>query len=255
MLLRRATALPKTLQNLRLFSPAATALASEEIVYPQLTYLPGFPTPDPKYDETIMAVPRSESGKRIAALERKAGRLPSIIFEQADGEHGGNKRLVSVETNQIRKLVNQCGLSFFLSRLFDVEVRPELGCGEIIEKVRALPRLISFHPRTDAPMNVTLLRAPPGALLKIDVPLVFIGDDVSPGLKKGGSLNTIKRTVKYLCPAEIIPPYIEVDLSELDVGQKLATGDLKVHPALTLLLGKDEPVVKIAGGRVTDQKK
>ncbi|CAA7047639.1 unnamed protein product [Microthlaspi erraticum] len=71
----------------------------------------------------------------------------------------------------------------------------------------------------------------------------------------GGSLNTIKRTVKYLCPAEIIPPYIEVDLSELDVGQKLATGDLKVHPALTLLLGKDEPVVKIAGGRVTDQKK
>ena len=48
----------------------------------------------------------------------------------------------------------------------------------------------------------------------------------------GAYLNTIKRTVKYLCPADIIPPYIDVDLSELDVGQKLLMQDLKVHPAL-----------------------
>ena len=74
-------------------------------------------------------------------------------------------------------------------------------------------------------------------------------------LSAGASLNTIKRTVKFLCPAEIIPPYIEVDLSHLDVGQKLVTGDLKVHPALKLIKSKDEPVVKIAGGRVSDQQK
>ncbi|KAF8077093.1 hypothetical protein N665_1062s0013 [Sinapis alba] len=256
MLLRRATALPKTLQNLRLYSPAATsALPLEHTLETQLEYLPGFPRPDPKHAETILAVPRSDSGKNISAKERKAGRVPSIIFEQEDGQHGGNKRLVSVQTNQIRKLVTHMGYSFFLSRIFDVEVRSEIGSDEVVEKVRALPRSIHLHSGSDAPLNVTFIRAPPGTLLKVDIPLVFIGDDVSPGLKKGASLNTIKRTVKFLCPAEIIPPYIEVDLSHLDVGQKLVTGDLKVHPAIKLIKSKDEPVVKIAGGRVSDQQK
>ncbi|CAD5328833.1 putative ribosomal protein L25 [Arabidopsis thaliana] len=269
MLLRRAKTLPKTLQNLRLFSPAANAaLSLDHIQETQLTYLPGFPRPDPKHAETILAVPRSVSGKSISAKERKAGRVPSIIFEQEDGQHGGNKRLISVQTNQIRKLVNHLGYSFFLSRLFDVEVRAEIGSDEVIEKVRALPRAVKspffsllklikihLHSGTDAPLNVTFIRAPPGALLKVDIPLVFIGDDVSPGLKKGASLNTIKRTVKFLCPAEIIPPYIEVDLSQLDIGQKLVMGDLKVHPALKLIKSKDEPIVKVAGGRVTDTQK
>lgn len=145
MLLRRATTLPKTLQNLRLYSPAATAaLALDHTQETQLTYLPGFPRPDPKYAETILAVPRSVSGKSISAKERKAGRVPSIIFEQEDGQHGGNKRLVSVQTNQIRKLVTHLGYSFFLSRLFDVEVRAEIGSDEVIEKVRALPRAVKF---------------------------------------------------------------------------------------------------------------
>lgn len=71
----------------------------------------------------------------------------------------------------------------------------------------------------------------------------------------GSYLNIIKRTVKFLCPPDIIPPYIEVDLSELDVGQKLVTGDLKVHPALKLFQRKDQAVVKIMGARVSDQKK
>jgi len=143
MLLRRAKTLPKTLQNLRLFSPAANAaLSLDHIQETQLTYLPGFPRPDPKHAETILAVPRSVSGKSISAKERKAGRVPSIIFEQEDGQHGGNKRLISVQTNQIRKLVNHLGYSFFLSRLFDVEVRAEIGSDEVIEKVRALPRAV-----------------------------------------------------------------------------------------------------------------
>lgn len=78
---------------------------------------------------------------------------------------------------------------------------------------------------------------------------------MSPGLKKGAYLNTIKRTAKFLCPADVIPPYIDVDLSELDAGQKLVMGDLKVHPTLKLLQSKDEPICKIMGSRVSDQQK
>lgn len=68
-------------------------------------------------------------------------------------------------------------------------------------------------------------------------------------------MNTIKRTVKFICPADVIPPYIEVDLSELDGGQKLLMGDLKVHPALKLVQSEHAPVCKIMGARVSDQQK
>ncbi|KAF7819249.1 Ribosomal protein [Senna tora] len=240
----------------RHFSQAAAAVVHQEpLDLAPYTYLEEFPKPDPKYAETILAIPRSTSGRIVSAKERKAGRVPGIVFEQEDGQHGGNKRLISVRTNQIRKLVNHLGRSFFLSRLFDLEVRAEFESEEIVEKIRVLPRLLHLHASTDAPLNVTFIRAPSDALLKVDVPLVFRGEDVSPGLKKGASLNTIKRTVKYLCPADIVPPYIDVDLSELDVGQKFVMGDLRVHPALKLLQSKDEPVCKIMGQRVSEQRK
>ncbi|KAL6986334.1 hypothetical protein U1Q18_019701 [Sarracenia purpurea var. burkii] len=240
--------------RLRYFTQSAAAVLAPEREVP-LTYLEGFPTPDPKYSEIIRAVPRANSGKIIAAKERKVGRVPSIVFEQEDGQHGGNKRLISVQTNQIRKLVNHLGRSFFLSRLFDLEVRPDFDSDDVIEKVRVLPRKIHLHAGTDAVLNVTFIRAPSHALLKVEVPLLFRGEDVSPGLKKGAYLNIIKRTVKFLCPADVIPPYIDVDLSELDVGQKLVMGDLKVHPAVKLIQSKDEPVCKIMGSRVSDQQK
>ncbi|KAK6137359.1 hypothetical protein DH2020_028901 [Rehmannia glutinosa] len=255
MLIRRAAALSSTAISYHLRRLSTAALLQEVDTPPEFAYLDGFPKPDPKYDETIYAIPRAISGKNIAAKERKAGRVPSIVFEAEDGQHGGNKRLISVQTNQIKKLVNHMGRSFFLARLFDLEVRPEIDSGEIVEKVRVLPRKLHLHAGTDAVLNVTFIRAPSSAWLKVDVPLVFRGDDVSPGLKKGSSLNIIKRTVKYLCPADIIPPFIDVDLSELDVGQKIVAGNLNVHPALKLLRPKDEAVVKIMGARVSDQRK
>ncbi|KAG6506176.1 hypothetical protein ZIOFF_031494 [Zingiber officinale] len=95
-----------------------------------LEYLEGFPRPDPKHSETITAIPRDKSGKNISSKERKAGRVPSIVFEQEDGQHGGNKRLISVQTKQIRKLVDHLGRSFFLSRLFE-----QLGLGTRIRNV------------------------------------------------------------------------------------------------------------------------
>ncbi|GAV85092.1 Ribosomal_L25p domain-containing protein [Cephalotus follicularis] len=246
--------------HLRFFAHLATApLLEQEILTTTtsalLTYLDDLPKPDPKHAETILAIPRTASGSGISVKERKAGRVPAIVFEQEDGQHGGNKRLISIQANQIRKLVNHMGRSFFLSRLFDLEVRPEFGSDQIVEKVRVLPRQIHLHAGTDVPLNVTFIRAPTDAWLKVEVPLVFRGEDMSPGLKKGATLNTIKRTAKYLCPADVIPPYIDVDLSEMDVGQKLVMGDLKVHPALKLIQPKDEPVCKIRGGRVSDQQK
>ncbi|KAJ6946167.1 50S ribosomal protein L25 [Populus alba x Populus x berolinensis] len=251
---QRLTLTTKTLHrhhNHCFFSQAAAAII-EEPPSIETTLLDGLPEPGPL--ETIFAIPRSDSGKNVSAKERKAGRVPSLVFEREDGQHGGNKRLISVKQNRIRNLTNELGRPFFLSRLFELDVRPQFESDEVIEKVRVLPRAVHLHAGTDEPLNVTFIRAPSHALLKVDIPLVFRGEDISPGLRKGAYLNTIKRTVKFVCPADLIPPFIDVDLSELDVGQKLLMGDLKVHPALKLVQSKDLPVVKISGGRASDKK-
>uniref|UniRef100_A0A803LWB7 Large ribosomal subunit protein bL25 beta domain-containing protein n=1 Tax=Chenopodium quinoa TaxID=63459 RepID=A0A803LWB7_CHEQI len=120
------------------------------------------------------------------------------------------------------------GRSFFLSRLFDLQVKPDFDSDDVVEHVRVLPRKLHMHAATEAILNVTFIRAPPDALLK---------------------------SVKYLCPADIIPPYIDVDLSEMDAGEKMVMGDLNVHPALKLIQSKDEPIVKIMGARVSELKK
>ncbi|KAB1226645.1 hypothetical protein CJ030_MR1G027472 [Morella rubra] len=142
MFLQR-TVLSKSL-HLRRYSQSAAAAALEHEPVVQLSHLEGeFPRPDPKYAETIVAIPRSKSGTSISTKERKAGRIPSIVFEQEDGQHGGNKRLISVQTNQIRKLVKHLGRSFFLSRLFDLEVRAAgFDSDDVVEKVRVLPRKV-----------------------------------------------------------------------------------------------------------------
>uniref|UniRef100_A0A2P2IRV9 Uncharacterized protein n=2 Tax=Rhizophora mucronata TaxID=61149 RepID=A0A2P2IRV9_RHIMU len=238
----------------RLLSQSSAAARIEELeLDAPLTYLEGFPRPGPL--DTVIAVPRAASGSSISVRERKAGRVPSIVFEQEDGQHGGNKRLISVQTNRIRNLVDKYGRYFFLSRLFNLEVRQDFGSDVVVEEVRVLPRLLHLHAATDNPINVTFMRAPSHALLKVDVPLVFRGEDISPGLRKGNYLNTISRTAKFLCPADIIPPYIEVDLSKLEVGQKILMGDLKVHPALKLIQQEDFPVCKIMGSRVSEQRR
>lgn len=134
------------------FTPLSTAAAAaiapaddDPLAHlsPPYHYLEGFPRPDPKHNETILAIPRSKSGTSISTKERKVGRVPSIVFEQENGQEGGNKRLISVQTKQIKKLVDHLGRSFFLSRLFELEVRSNFGeDGEVIEKVRALPRKV-----------------------------------------------------------------------------------------------------------------
>ncbi|OEL36392.1 hypothetical protein BAE44_0002590 [Dichanthelium oligosanthes] len=150
MLLRRPLQ-TLTLPFLRrhLSAAAAEALVSPadihaaDPLFPPYDYLPGHPRPSPKHDEVILAVPRASSGRHVAAKERKAGRVPAIVFEQENGQEGGNKRLVSVQSKQIRKLVDHLGRSFFLSRLFRLQVWSEhAGQGELIESVRVLPRKV-----------------------------------------------------------------------------------------------------------------
>lgn len=86
----------------------------------------------------------------------------------------------------------------------------------------------------------------------MDLPLIFIGEDACPGIRKGGYIYTMMRTVKYRCPGNAIPNGIEVDLSTLDMGEKILLRDLRVSDKLTLVK-KDSslPVCKVMGSRAS----
>lgn len=215
--------------------------------------LPDLPVPDPDLAEVIRAIPRDGDGKIIAKRERKAGRVPGVVYSLEDGENGGHKQLISVETKQIARLLKRVGYSFFLSRTFEMEVRPEMDSEVIISRERVLPRSIHLHAGTDAILNATFIRAPPEAVIKVDVPLVFRGKDACPGIRKGGYLNTIKRTVRFKCPADHIPPYVEVNLGDLEIRDKVLLRDLKVHPSVRLVSLDDSlPICKVMGTRFVE---
>ncbi|KAK7256031.1 hypothetical protein RIF29_29463 [Crotalaria pallida] len=74
-----------------------------------------------------------------------------------------------------------------------------------------------------------------GMELKVDVPVIFKGEDVCLGIKKGGILNRIRPSLKYLCPSEHIPSKIEVDVSKLDIEDRIFMRDIEIHPSLKLL--------------------
>lgn len=202
--------------------------------------------------EVIQAIPRERAGRFFASKERKSGLVPSVVFEQEENglDAVRRKRLLSVERDQIHGLVNKIGQEFFLSRTFELEVLAGPRSSHLLERGRVVPRKVHRRPGTEEILDVVFVWAPKHAKLKVDVPLVFKGEDVCPGLRKGGYLNTIKKTIEYLCPADLIPPYIDIDLSNLDIGEKLHVRDVNVHPSLKLLSGDDSfPICKIMGTR------
>ncbi|KAJ7571177.1 hypothetical protein O6H91_01G153000 [Diphasiastrum complanatum] len=140
------------------------------------------PSPSPR--EVLWAIPRVDSGSIISGKERKAGRVPSVVFEQENGHLGGNKQLISVNTKQISRILKQIGVSFFHSRLYDLEIHSQAEGGEVLSKEVVLPRLLHLHAGTDEILNVTFIRAPPHARLRVNVPLVYLGEDACPGIRK-----------------------------------------------------------------------
>nr|GEZ38137.1 ribosomal protein L25/Gln-tRNA synthetase, anti-codon-binding domain-containing protein [Tanacetum cinerariifolium] len=134
-------------------------------------------------------------------------------------------------------------------------IRAGSGSTALLESGNVLPIKVHRDPETGKLLNLVFVWADEGTELKVDVPVVFKGEDVCPGLKKGGFLNKIRTSLKYKCPSEHLPQKIEVDISNLDIGDKVFMQDVKVHPSLELL-SKNEtlPVCKIVAAKLDSSK-
>ncbi|KAL6220443.1 hypothetical protein ACLB2K_008199 [Fragaria x ananassa] len=186
---------------------------------------------------TIQAIPREFTGNRISAKDRAQGRIPAVVFAQPPPEHSpkptgrsiARKHLLTTERKQIQAILNSVELPYFCSTTFPLQIRAGSGSSVLLESGKVLPVKIHRDEESGKILNLVFVWADEGSELKVDVPVTFKGEDVCPGLKKGGHLNKIRTSLKYLCPAEHIPPKIEVDISNLDIGDRVCLPDVKIN--------------------------
>jgi large subunit ribosomal protein L25 len=89
------------------------------------------------------------------------------------------------------------------------------------EKIRAIARDYQLDPVSEQPVHVDFMRVVPGSQLRIDVPVQFINEGISPGIKRGGVLNVVRHTISVICPADAIPERIVADVGTLDINDSL----------------------------------
>jgi large subunit ribosomal protein L25 len=137
--------------------------------------------------------------------------VPAVIY-------GGKQEpnLIALEPRAVLRELHRAG---WQSRLY------ELNTGG--EPVRALIRGVQFHPVTDTPLHVDFQRLVAGERVKVQVPVHFENDGISPGLKRGGVLNVVRHAVEVYCDSDNIPDQFIADLAPLDFNDNVRWHDLK----------------------------
>ena len=114
-----------------------------------------------------------------------------------------------------------------------------------------LPREVIYDVITDEPIHVDFLRVVPGVKIRIEVPVEFINHEKSPGLKRGGVLNIVRRKVELNCPSEKIPENLTIDLEGVDIGESFKISSIKLNPEVTpTIQGRDFVIATLAAPTV-----
>ena len=159
------------------------------------------------------------------------GNVPAIVY----GGSEKNQKIYLSKKN-IKNLIEK---ENFLSNIISINLD---GKSENV-----LPKEIVWDPITDEPIHIDFLRIVKGAKVILEIPVKFINIEKSPGLKRGGVLNIVRRKVELKCPAENIPTELVVDLDNLDIGSSIKISSIKLPENVTpTIQGRDFVVATVA---------
>ena len=166
---------------------------------------------------------------------RNNGEVPAIIY----GGKEDNQR-ISISKKILKSLIEK---ENFLSNILSINIDGKTQ--------NVLPREVKYHIISDEPTHVDFLRVLPGVKIKIEVPVNFINHDKSPGLKRGGVLNIVRRKVELNCPSEKIPENLTIDLEGVDIGESFKISFIKLDPEVTpTIQGRDFVIATLAAPTV-----
>ena len=154
---------------------------------------------------TLPAELRERAGKGASRELRRNGRVPAVIY-------GGNEEPTPIHIEE-RVLRRQLDTGHFMNSIVMVEVNGK--------PVRTIPKDVALHPVTDRPLHADFLRLSKDAKIQVAVPVVFVNEEESPGLRKGGVLNVVRHELELVCESDRIPDEIALDVTGLDVGDSI----------------------------------
>ncbi len=179
---------------------------------------------------TLSAEARTMIGKGASRSLRREGRVPAVIYGNNEAPHG-----IHLEEKALMKALHT---GHFMNSVVMVEVGGQ--------SVRTLPKDVSFHPVSERPLHVDFLRISEHAKVTVDVPVHFINELASPGIKRGGVLNVVRHELEMVCDAAEIPDQIDVDLTGYEVGDSIHISNVKLPSgAVSAITDRDFTIATI----------
>tara|TARA_B100000941_G_scaffold268279_1_gene224800 strand:+ start:3 stop:746 length:744 start_codon:yes stop_codon:yes gene_type:complete len=187
---------------------------------------------------SIQATIRDTKTKGQVNDLRSKGNVPGIIY---GGEEPNEK--ISITTKELKNLINKKN---FLSNVISINLDGK--------EQKVLTRSIAFDSVTDEPIHFDLMRIVKGGKIILEIPVKFINKDLSPGLKRGGVLNIVRRKVELRCPAENIPNELVVNLEGLDIGTSIKISSINLPENVTpTIQGRDFVIATVAAPTVVKE--
>ncbi len=180
----------------------------------------------------LKATARAKSGKGAARQARRDGKVPAVIY-------GDNKTPEIVDLDY-KELWKQVLKGHFTSTVMKVDVG---GTQHLV-----IPRDLQLDPVRDTPLHVDFLRIGKDGMIRVGVPVKFVNEGASPGLKRGGVLNIVRHDIEVFTPYNKIPAYFEIDLTGLEIGRSVHISAVKMPDGVSpTIRGRDFTVATIAG--------
>ena len=154
----------------------------------------------------LAAEMRDRAGKGASRAVRRTGRVPAVIY-------GAGQPAVTIHVEE-KLLVRQLSTGHFMNSVVELEI--DGG-----KAIRTLPRDVQFHPVSDRPIHVDFFRLSGNSVITVEVPVHFVDEDKSPGMKRGAVLNIVRHELQLDCPSNAIPDQIEISLAGRDVGDSI----------------------------------
>ena len=186
----------------------------------------------------IQATIRNTKTKGELNTLRKGGDVPGIIY---GGENENEK--ISLSKKEVKNLINK---ENFLSNVISIKLNEK--------EQKVLPREITFDTISDEPTHIDFLRIVKGSKIILEIPVRFINNELSPGLKRGGVLNIVRRKVELKCPTDKIPNELIVDLEGLDIGTSIKISSIKLPENVTpTIQGRDFVIATVAAPTIVKE--
>jgi large subunit ribosomal protein L25 len=179
----------------------------------------------------IKAVARDRAGKGAARAVRRQGQVPAVIY-------GGGQaaEAIALDFNLTKQLIFA---GHFLTTVFEIDVDGTT--------TRAIPRDYQLDPVRDFPLHIDFLRLSAGQMIKVVVPVHVVGQENSPGVKRGGTLQIVEHSVELLVPSDAIPDYVEASVADLDIGSSIHLSDIPLPNGAKATSAENVTLVTVTG--------